>query len=119
MSVKLIFSLLTYCVLQKTIKIVNLKLQKLISVANPPQSEMRQPIFGHIFEPRDSTPNHSSPLYLSIPDAALIKPEIVQSSLQPANEVWGKVMFLHVSVILSKRGGVVYSSMQWDRQGEW
>ena len=34
--------------------------------------------------------------------------------LQPANEVWGKVMFLHLSVILFTGG--VYPSMQWDRR---
>ena len=31
--------------------------------------------------------------------------------LPPANEVWGKVIFLHLSVILFTRG--VYPSMQW------
>ena len=34
--------------------------------------------------------------------------------LPPANDVWGKVMFLHLSVILFTGGGV-YPSMQWGR----
>ena len=32
------------------------------------------------------------------------KHSLLTGSLPPANEVWGKVMFLHLSVILSTRG---------------
>ena len=34
--------------------------------------------------------------------------------LPPANDIWDKVMFLHLSVILFTGGGV-YPSMQWGR----
>ena len=53
--------------------------------------------------------------FAEVSEVVLIKISIDDSNLQsveqtyflpPANEVWGKVMFLHMSVILSTGGGV-------------
>ena len=47
-------------------------------------------------------------------DNPACEPETVKLSLLPANKVWDKVMFLHLSVILFTRGGM-HPSMQWGR----